>query len=316
MAFLKRLFSKRNSAPEWARFMGDEEYSRFICAVQSDFARRGGPFKLDAATGSLQVPGPTGPHTLGLLNLAQHCHQLPVESWGETIRKHFDTLLLGTPKFVEFTDELASDFSRAKEYLKVRVYPSDYAADLAATVSESVAEDLIMVLVYDLPESVASVHPNHVEKWGVPPHDLFQLGLRNVRAEGLMEPERIDLGEGVYLDQYENPESFFGASHVLLLHEYFDPQPELGLLVSIPHRHGMVVHPIRDSGALISIRALIYLTPRLYEQGPGSITPSIYWYRSGLLTRLPYEAGANNHASFNPPSSFQEQVLERISSAG
>jgi hypothetical protein len=315
MGFLKRLFGNRNATPEWAAFMGAEEYSRFIEVIRAELAQRNQPCQLDARAGTIRFPGGRGTESMGLLNLAQRCHQLSPDSWEATIHQHFDTLLIGTPKAAQFIDTLAADFQQAKEYLKVRLYPVGYGAGLAATVQEPVAEDLLSVLVYDLPDSIASVHPDHVQKWGVPQHDLFQLGLRNVRAAGLLEPNRIELGEGVYLDQYEDPENFFGATHALLLHEYFDPQPELGLLVSVPHRHGMVVHAIRDAGALTAISAQLYLAPRLYEQGPGSITPSLYWYRAGLLTRLPYETGPNDQITFSPPVSFQEQVLAKIGSA-
>lgn len=315
MSFLKKLFGKRNGAPEWASFMGDEEYARFVEVVRSDLVARGLTFELNSGEGTLRVTGNGDPQLLGLANLAQQCHRIPGASWASTVHRHFDTLLLGTPKAAEFLNLLAGDFNRAKEYLKVRIHPAGYATGLDATVSEVVADDLVSVLVYDLPDSVVTVHPNHVAKWGVPSHDLFQLGLRNVRSEGLLTLERIALSNGASVDQFEDPDNYFGASHALLLHEYFDPLPELGILIAIPHRHGMVVHPIRDQSARTSLGALFYLTPRLYEQGPGSISQGIYWYRAGVFTNLPYEVDENDEVSFYPPPSFQEQVLERIDAA-
>lgn len=312
MSFLKRLFGKRDAAPEWAGFMDGDEYARFTKRVSADLSARGLAFELNNSEGTLRVTGEAGAQLLGLANLAQRCHRTAPESWVETIHRHFDTLLLGTPKAAEFLESLGTDFQRAQQYLKVRVHASGYAAGLDATVNEVVADDLVSVLVYDLPESVATVHPNHVQKWGVPPHDLFQLGLRNVRAMGLLQPERIDLGGGPYVDVYEDLDNYFGASHALLLHEYFDPLPELGLLVGIPHRHSLLVHPIRDEQARSSLSALFHLAPHLYEQGPGSITQSVYWYRGGVFTLLPTQLLANGEIEFSPPSSFEEQVLSRL----
>jgi hypothetical protein len=312
MSFLKRLFGKRDAAPEWAGFMEGEEYARFVERVRADLRARGLAFELNDSEGTLRVTGEAGAQLLGLANLAQRCHRTAPESWVETIHRHFDTLLLGTPKAAEFLETLGADFNRAKEYLKVRIHATGYAAGMDATVSEVVADDLVSVLVYDLPESVATVHPNHVQKWGVPPHDLFQLGLRNVRAMGLLAPERIDLGDGPYVDVYEDADNYFGASHALLLHEYFDPLPELGLLVGIPHRHGLLVHPILDGLALPSLNALFHLTPHLYEQGPGSISQSVYWYRGGVFTLLPTQLHPNGEIEFIPPPSFAEQVLTRL----
>jgi hypothetical protein len=315
MSFLKKLFGKRHGAPEWASFMGDAEYPRFMELVQADLRARGLKFEVSGDQGTLKVTGEEGPQLLGLSNLAQRCHQLSAENWAPTIHRHFDTLLVGTPKAAELLKVLAADFERAKEYLKVRIHPAGFGAGLDATVSEVVADDLVSVLVYDFPDSVSTVHPNHVEKWGVPPHDLFQLGLRNVRAEGKLPFQRIELTNGASLDHFEDPDNYFGASHALLLHEYFDPLPDLGILVSIPHRHGMVVHPIRDASYKPSLGALFYLAPRLYEQGPGSITTSLYWYRAGVFTQLPYEIDANDEVSFYPPASFQEQVAAKIGAA-
>jgi hypothetical protein len=36
------------------------------------------------------------------------------------------------------------------------------------------------------------------------------------------------------------------------------------------------------------------------REGPGSITPNLYWYRDGRFTLLPYEI-ANKQFNFRPP---------------
>jgi hypothetical protein len=61
-----------------------------------------------------------------------------------------------------------------------------------------------------------------------------------------------------------------------------------------------------------SLHAMLYFTPQLYQQGPGSITQSLYWCRHGVFTRLPYEVAPDGSVSFTPPDSFFDQVLERI----
>jgi len=251
--------------------------------------------------------------TLGLLNLAQRCGHLPPEDWPAAIRQHFEVLLVGTPRNAQFIDSLSESFDEARGYLKVRLQPSDYMAATGVIVSEPVADGLISVLVYDLPESVATVHPDHVANWGVPLHDLFQLGLRNVRAEGLLEAQRLDLGEGGWLNHYEDGANYFGSAHAMLLHDYFEPLPELGVLVSVPTRHGMVVHAIQDLEAVTSsFRAIMYFTHELYRRGPGSISPNVYWCRYGTFTLLPYEVGKDDTITCTPPASFCEHVLERI----
>jgi hypothetical protein len=224
------------------------------------------------------------------------------------VQNHLNTLLSGTPVTAATVDELAEDFERAKPFLKTRIQPEDYAQGLGAIVSEPIAEGLIQILTYDFPDSVATVHPNHVAKWGVPLHDLFQLGIRNVRAEGLLESEPMTAEGGIHLEVFEDPANFFGATHALMLHEYFDPVPDLGVIVSVPTRHGFVAHPIRDGSVLTSLRGMLFVTPRMYEQGPGSITHRVYWWRYGVFTELPYDE-VDNEATLRLPTSFTEQVL-------
>ena len=303
MSFLRKLFGR--GVPEWANLLQPDEYQRFLETIRHDLTARGLAFKVDEGEGVIRFQAAQGTQSLGLGNLLQQCHRTPADRWAELVHGHFDRLLIGTPKASELIEILADDFEQAKQYLKVRLQPGDYASGLGATVSQPVAEDLISVLVYDFPESIASVHPNHVEKWGVPQHDLFALGLRNVWAQGRLEPARIDLQNGAYLDHYEDHENYFGASHALLLHEYFQPLPELGLLVAVPHRHGMVVGPVEGELTSISLRAMFYFVPQLFKQGPGSITPSLYWYRAGTLTQLPYEVKEDESIVFSPPESFQ-----------
>lgn len=310
MSFLRKLFGK---APEWAGFFARAEFDAFIAAVRKELERSGLPFRVDENEGLVHIPGGegTGPQNLGLLNLAQICRSTPQTEWPEVIARHL-RIVTSTPARMAEQDALAESFEAARSLLKVRLYPTDLGEELLASMaSQAVAEDLIAALVYDYPDSIATVHPSHVEKWGVPIEDLVQTGLRNVWAEGKLTAERIALEDGVWVDLYESGENYFAASHALMLQHYYDPEPELGLLVAVPHRHGMLLRPLDGPAALRSMHAMFWLAPRIYGQGPGSITSSVYWYRAGTFTRLPFEqAGDDMH--FYPPQAFTEQVVARL----
>jgi hypothetical protein len=73
----------------------------------------------------------------------------------------------------------------------------------------------------------------------------------------------------------------------------------------------MVVAPIGPGLTSGALRALFFFVPQLYKQGPGSITPSIYWYRAGTYTQLPYQVNDDDTVDFSPPASFAETVLDR-----
>lgn len=309
MSFLRKLMGK---APDWAQFFSGGEFNAFLAALRRELDAMGVQYRLHPDAGVVQAvfPGDPNPHTLGLLNLAQVCRSAPRSGWPELIRKHLGVMASTGPRSSAI-DNLGESFEAARELLKVRLYPMDFKAEvLASMASQRVADDFMAVLVYDFPDSIATVHPNHVEKWRVPMDDLVQTGLRNVWSLGRLSPERIDLGEEVWIDVYEDGDNYFAASHALMLHRYFDPEPELGLLVAVPQRHALVLRPLDGPAAIRSLHAMFYAVPQFYEEGPGSISPSAYWYRSGTFTRLPFERKGDD-VSFYPPEVFTE-VLERL----
>lgn len=316
MSLLRKLFQKQ--PPQWAHFFSGTEFDHFLSVLRAQLASRGIPHRLDAREGVVQVQtgGQTGAQALGLLNLAQVCRGAASEAWPEIVREHLDLMLVNTAQWMGQVDTLADNFEAARPLIRVRLQPGDYAQQLENAVSsQPIAEDLLAVLVYDFPDSIASVHPDHVVKWGVPMHDLVQLGVRNTWAEGRLEAERIDVGEGAWFDVYESGENYYAASHALLLHEYLQPEPAYGTLVAVPTRHVMVVRPIEDATAIRALHAMLYFVPGLYEQGPGSIVPHVYWHRHGVFTRLPFQK-KGEQITFSPPASFTEQVLEKLGVEG
>jgi hypothetical protein len=310
MNFLRKLFD-RGAVPEWAAFLSPDDYAAFRTALQAELTAQGLAHRLDARAGTVTIPREGEPAQLGLQNLAQVCGQVAREEWPAVIRRHLEIILVGSPASTELLDALAGDYERAREVLKVRLYPAGYGGEVPL-VSEPVADDLVAVLVYDLPDSIATVHGDHADGWGVSRHDLIQTGLRNVLAAGRLSAEPLKIDGGITLFSYGDTANYYAASHALLLHEYLDPQPELGALVSVPHRHLMLVHPIVDQRLLGALNAFLVITPELFEEGPGSITPSIYWHHHGHFTRLPYERKKDRKVTFFPPLAFQEQVLERL----
>jgi hypothetical protein len=310
MSFLRKLMGK---PPDWADFFTGAQFKAFIAVFRAELDRCGAVYRMDAEGGMVQaqIPGQAQVQTLGLLNVAQVCRHNPEDQWPELIARHL-RIVTNVPKRNADINALSGDFDRAREFLKVRVHPEDYTSHLPDSVAyQPVAEGLIAVLVYDFPDSIAGVHPNHVERWRVPMHDLIQLGVRNVRALGRLTPERIEGADRGWIDVFEDGENYYAASHALLLHEYYDPEPELGLLVGIPNRHLMLVRPLDNLDAVPALNAMLHMVPAMYDQGPGAISPNLYWYRAGTFTLLPAEKKGDS-IHFFPPEAFTEGALNRL----
>jgi hypothetical protein len=114
-------------------------------------------------------------------------------------------------------------------------------------------------------------------------------------------------------------DSFFTASHALFLEEYLpEPVPELGALVAIPHRHLVIYHPIVDKTALAALQVMLPMAIGIFQEGPGSVSPSVYWWREaawwheGQFTRIPAEIDGKKLQVY-PPNEFVEKVLKPLS---
>lgn len=294
--------------PAWAGFWGLEAYGAFTEAVELALVER----ELEAVLrdGVVAVALPDGrPLQLGLQNLAQRCARYPRHRWEEVIADHVDTLL-GAEADAEGLDR--QDFEAVRSRLKVRLYPAEALAgsDADLVILARPAEGLAAVLVYDLPHTVSSVGTAEVAAWGRDPEALLAVGLENLAAEPAPEREDMELERGVVLRVLSGP-SFFVSSHLLRLERFLPSKLPYGALVSVPTRHLLLLHPIRDSRVLLAINALIPRAQRACQQGPGSLRPDLYWWRDGQLLLLPTSV-ETDRVKFTPPAAFVEHVMEPL----
>lgn len=298
----------RDNVPDWAGFFSGEEFRIFMAEVRQDFAGRGVPHEVDPVVGVIKVQPSL---QLGLHNLAQTCRASGQSEWPTIIRDHFSRILQMGNAHGEFVSELKWDFARARKLLRVRLYPSDMAGQ-EWSICRPVADGILAMLVYDLPQSVVNVQREHAVQWGVSDDALFEEALRNIRTEGMLQRSPVDVGEGVIIEMLSG-ESFYLTSHVLFLKEYLGTDHPLGALVSIPHRQMVLLHPIEDARIMDVLRPLLYLTPAMYADGPGSVSDKLYWWHDGTFTNLPYAFDPKeNTASFLPPREFVEGVIEKV----
>ncbi len=292
--------------PAWAAFMEPGEYRAFTEAVELALVDR----ELEAAghAGVVAVALPDGPPLqLGLQNLAQQCAQVPRDRWATIIGDHVDTLLRAE---VETNAVDRTDFEAVKPLLKVRLYPSEAVEDSDANtvVLARPGEGLVGVLVYDLPNTVASVPREESVVWGRSEPELLALGLENLAAEPPPDREDVEVERGVVLRIFSGP-SFFVSSHLLRLERLLPQKLEYGALVCAPTRHLLLVHTIRDSRVLMAINAMIPQSYVHHQRGPGSLSPNVYWWQAGRLIHLPTSV-ERDAVKFTPPPEFVERVME------
>jgi hypothetical protein len=300
-------------SPAWAPFFSPEEWALFVAAVSDDLEGREVQHSIDADEGNVRVDLPAGsrvPDVLGLQNIAQVCHARPRAAWADTIRHHFDVAF--DSKDGEAAEVLAKDWSLAKTKVKVRLYGEELVPGVPL-VNWPVAEGLLAVLSFDLPDTVISVRREDRANWSVDDEELFAVALANVRNAGLLHAGTVDIGARTSLEVLEGSSDFFAASHALMLEEYVGDAPH-GAVVAIPHRHAIVFHRIEDLRVVRAIQQMIVSTNRMYAEGPGSISSDLYWWRGGsALVRLPCTREKDG-VRFTPPHEFVE-LLNGLSPA-
>jgi hypothetical protein len=304
--------SHTSEPPRWARFMRPGEWGTFLAAVEVELRRRGWRYRLEdgyvwAPWGA--EPGADHDEALSLLNLAQLCHAAGQEHFPRVIQSHFDALVAGRKDRL-LADTLAGDLTAARPHLKVRLYPREtFRGDAEQFIVRDVADDLCGVLCFDLPSNVVTVNAESLERWKCNPDEVWYQALANLRRTEKAAVDNVDVG-GATLRAMTG-DSFFIASNLLLLGDFLEDEPEWGALAAVPNRHTLVFHPIRDASALRAIDAMVVMASGMCAEGPGSISPNLFWWRDGVLKTLPTVEAAD-HFEFVPPDEFVTEVLEPL----
>lgn len=296
-----------SGVPTWASFFDDGEYETFMRVVEDDLARRG-EISIEDGVAELEIEG-GGQHRLGLQNLAQLCNQVDREQWDALVREHFDRVIVST--HTHDLEAIGRDFEQVRRIVKVRLYARDSLGDLTdSTIHRSLGEDLVAVLVYDLPDAVATVPTDAPKQWPVSLDKIFEIALENVLEQDEVETETLELDDGTRFHVMVG-DSFFVTSRLLVLEQHLDPITPMGALVAVPNRHTMLYAPIVDLTVVDTLQAMAILSQRRHAEGPGSLSPTLYWWRDGHLLALPVEVD-DDGVRFFPPNEFVEGCLERL----
>lgn len=226
------------------------------------------------------------------------CRLRPVEEWTQVVLD----ALQGLARSLEADVDLR-DADAVRPLLRARLY-TEGAVLTEDVVARRLAEGLVEVLVADVGGAVRMVPPEVVRGWGDEPDRLLDLARGQVLAGDPPGRREVDLG-GVEVVALESP-SAFAATHVHALSAYV-ATPQAGLLVALPTRHLLLAAPLlaRDQ-ALDAAQALLVNADLLWREGPGGLSPDLWWWRDGHLVLLP-----GTPSSLSPPVAFVE-VLDAL----
>ncbi|MEO3827490.1 hypothetical protein [Actinomadura sp. B10D3] len=222
---------------------------------------------------------------VSLRDLRQLARLVPRDDWPALVSDHVTTIVTAVEEPLDL-----SDFDLAQHLLRTRIYPAE--ADNGVLAARPFAPGLIEVVVVDTPTTVRTVTTEEMNGWPVSGDALFMLGRANVRADGPLQLDEQDLG-GVRVSVLHGW-TFYAVTHLAWLEEYLPIGP-YGALVIAPNRSLIVAHPLQISAghpraryreAVAAATELQAQAHRAYEEGPGSLSPHLYWWRAGELTYL------------------------------
>jgi hypothetical protein len=287
--------------PTWANFFSLGEWEAFMREVRCYFDAKGAAYRLDSDGVYLE----DGSMQYGLSNLAQVCRQLKRAEWTQFIHTHFSLMENSKHEEVELERRIV-DFTQVKELLMVRLaavgtFPPDapliIREDLPGTFS---------YLVFDLPSTVRSVSRDEAKAWGMSDAELFEVGLANVlhNARPEISQQEFTAGQEAML---LIGDSFFIASHALLLDKHPECLGKAGALVAIPHRHCLIAYPINTMEVVKMVDVMGIVAMGMEREGPGSISPRLYWYYDGTFLDLPFSI-TKDAFEFFPPDAFTNML--------
>jgi hypothetical protein len=305
-SFFKKKTDKIN-VPEWATFFDEKEYSLFIKEIDNYFKNLNIQYEIE--DGQVQVSeNEFGFSHLGLMNVAQVCKQEGKKYYKEIISEHFNSLIRAN-KFDKEFEKIADNFEEVKKYIGVRLYDNEYVAHIGKelTIGKDFAGDIYSMIVFDFPDSVLSIKPEQTTAWDKTTEELFEIGVSNIKSNYPLTINKEDLGEfSIWFIQGEH---FFTPNIVFDLENRKELIGSKGSLVGLPHRHAAIIYPIENLEVVNAINGIIPIIYGMNQEGPGSLSNNLFWYKDKTFTQLPYKIDEGK-LDFFPPNNFVELLNE------
>jgi len=289
------------AVPEWASFFTPDRFALFSERLEKALEQLNKPFLLNLNDGSLRIVSAEEGNVYGLVNLAQICNQAALDDW-DLVMIEFLTSLTK----VHLEDDIPRDIETARPLLRIRMFVAE-GLDRTQIVKWPIADEFVTCLTIDLPEKVVTVTQSIARSYGLSKQDLYEVALRNVVEHTEAERQDIPVSEGADVVSLSGS-SFFVASLSLALDEMVGPPPPLGRLVAIPNRHNVMTTAIENAHSLDTLGLLVQAARGMFVEGPGSISPYVYWVRNGAWRKLEVEI-TEEGLGVSGPDLFLEEVL-------
>ncbi|MFD8718125.1 hypothetical protein ACFV2H_08930 [Streptomyces sp. NPDC059629] len=264
-------------------FLSEAEAARLRVLVREAFAERGIEVTVEAG----RVTTNPGWH-FGLSNLAAVCHNdsRGPRSWRKLVDEHVGRVIrsMAGPEALRALPQ-----EQLLAQLYPRFIPSEPRLLKAFGYGPRSVPGLLEVLALDLPETVDMLTADSLSGLGEITA-LRDRAVQNLRAVRVDKHRVVRDQDGSHFDVLTGG-SYFVASLALLLDEVArryakdTPAPH-GILVALPHRHQLAFHVVSDGSVAPSLHAMARFAAAGFEQSPGALSPSVFWWHDGGFTQV------------------------------
>ena len=215
---------------------------------------------------------------VGLTNLYNICTQNDKSQWKKIIKDYFSQVKVSRDEEKGIIPKLEK-FETAKEYLKLRIYPIDYKEQISkSSIFESDTDDYISVVVLDFPSAIRNLTKEYTEKWNLSEKEIFEVAKENTLKNNKEEFEEYKITDTFSVSVMLSDTNIFVTSSIYDLNKKCNSISKYGAFVAIPNRYGIVLKNVNKETINNDIVQMMGLVNYMYQQGPTSITNTIYWF--------------------------------------
>jgi hypothetical protein len=211
----------------------------------------------------------------GLVNLAQELAAIPESEWMGLVADRLAMLGAISPEF-------PAEYGHAGPSLRVRLSADGSEPGWAAY--RRVCDGLDEVLMMRNDVGCITVSPSQLESWGISPDRAFQDARQRTIWDEPRERKVLARGESKIVWVRA---SFFASSVLLSLDHLLSRKNLFGAVAMVPCRDALIYTEVNDDRITASVAGMIEIGSQWFVDGPGSISPEVFWYqRGGAISRL------------------------------
>ncbi|MBO4387004.1 MAG: hypothetical protein J5817_08340 [Treponema sp.] len=215
---------------------------------------------------------------VGLTNLYNICSQNDKSQWKNLVKNYFSQVKISRNEEKEILPKLES-FETGKDYLKLRIYPIDYKDQISkSSVFESLTEEYISVVVIEFPSTIKSLSSDYLKKWKKTEKEILESAKSNTLKNNKEEFEEYKISDSFSVSVMLSDTNIFVTSSIYDLNNKYNSISRYGAFVAIPNRYGIILKNINKETLNNDIVQMMAIVNYMYQQGPGSISNSIYWF--------------------------------------